>query len=131
MSDADITDLVAANDDMCLVILRGVRVEGLLQTPYDVEISGTVDGEVRAREVIIRAKGTALGLCVARKITVDGTVREGTLIAEHVVLARGSDVEGELHYSRLDIDEGALFEGKTRRHADPMSVAPPIDVDTE
>jgi len=124
MANVNITTMTAAND-VTVQIPVSVRIEGLFDTKMDVDVRGTIDGELRARRVIIHVGATLLGTVVAEKIEVFGKVRDGTLAAKDIRVCAGCDVEGDLYYTNLDIEEGSLFEGKSRRHDDPVALFPP------
>ena len=49
---------------------------------------------------------------------------DGAIIANSIALRDGCEVDADLYYRALELDEGALFEGKSRRHDNPMSLAP-------
>ena len=117
---------MAAANDAPLVIPGRVRIEGLLAVPGDLQMRGVLDGEIRARELTIEPGAIVAGLIVVDRLIVRGRIVDGYVYARQIVLTGGSDVEAELHYAELDIGEGAMFEGKTRRHDAPLDDAPPL-----
>jgi cytoskeletal protein CcmA (bactofilin family) len=44
---------------------------------------------------------------------------QGTIRANNVVFRTGSHVEAEILHRKLTIEQGAYFEGKSRRSEDP------------
>ena len=60
------------------------------------------------------------GDVVAQEVTVRGHVK-GTIRAVRVRLEDGATVEGDIFHRSLSIDEGAMFEGSSRRVENPTN----------
>ena len=56
-------------------------------------------------------------LAVAEEIVIRGHV-SGTVRGKRVMLQASSQVEGDIYHNALSIEQGAMFEGKSRRTAD-------------
>ena len=104
------------------IIGSGLRIvsRGTLQ------IEGEVRGDVYGDEIVIGDEGKVSGLVVASRVNVHGTVM-GTVKAQAVVLHGTSHVEGEIHHAALSLEQGAMFEGRSRRPADPETLVPDLD----
>ena len=63
------------------------------------------------------------GSIAADEVAVHGRV-SGTIMGARVVLHASSEVEGDIHAKSLSVEDGASFEGRSRRVADAASVAP-------
>lgn len=109
-----------------MILGQGLRIisRGSLQ------IDGEVMGDVIGHEVVIGDSAKVTGLVNAEKIVVRGSVA-GTIRGVHVVLSSNSNVEGDIHHQSLTIEQGALFEGKSRRPADVASLRPNLDVEQQ
>jgi cytoskeletal protein CcmA (bactofilin family) len=81
---------------------------GTLSVDGDVHIEGRVEGEVAATgEVNVHSTGTARAKIEARDIIIAGTV-DGSVVAKDLVsIGDSASLTGELHSSRLRVDEGA------------------------
>ena len=92
------------------IIGQGLRIisRGILQ------IDGEIEGDVQATEVIIGEQGRVTGLVAGRQVTVSGKV-SGAICAKTVTLQSTSEVEGDVHHIAFAIEQGALFEGRSRR----------------
>jgi cytoskeletal protein CcmA (bactofilin family) len=55
---------------------------------------------------------------VADEIVVGGIV-QGTIRGNDVTFQGASRIEGDVLHRKLAIEQGAYFEGKSRRHEDP------------
>ena len=115
-----------------LVINRGVTIIGALSLDGPVTIEGTIDGEVRCSNLQITERGEVEGLVVAEKVVVLGEF-SGAIYARELILGAGCNVEGQIYHHKLVLEAGCYFEGQSRRHGDPLKIAPePVEVeDTE
>jgi cytoskeletal protein CcmA (bactofilin family) len=92
------------------------------------QIDGEVMGDVVGQEVVIGDSAKVTGLVNAEKVVVRGMVN-GTIRGLDVMLSSNSNVEGDIHHKSLTIEQGAMFEGKSRRPADVESLRPRLEAD--
>jgi cytoskeletal protein CcmA (bactofilin family) len=92
------------------IIGQGLRIisRGILQ------IDGEIEGDVQAAEVIIGGQGKVTGWVAGHQVTVSGKV-SGAICAQTVNLQSTSEVEGDVHHMVFAIEQGAVFEGRSRR----------------
>lgn len=90
-------------------------------------IDGQIQGDVRGTEVVIGEHGRVDGSVAAETIVVRGTAI-GVVRGAKVTLERGSRVDGDVIHASLSVEQGAVFEGRARRHADPSELVPDLDV---
>src|SRR5262245_4547055 len=102
----------------------GMTVHGNVECNGPAHIFGRVEGELRAPDLVIGEVGQVEGSIVAQDVTVCGSVK-GTIRAVRVKLQGGSMVEGDIFHRSLSIDEGAVFEGSSRRVENPTETALP------
>ena len=108
-----------------LVIGRDVTIVGALTLKDDVVVEGLVDGEVRCTALLIAEHGMVEGLIVAERVVILGEF-SGTIYARELSLRTGCVVEGQIHHNKLVLDQGCFFEGVSRRHAEPLRLAPEL-----
>jgi cytoskeletal protein CcmA (bactofilin family) len=106
-----------------LVINRGVTIIGALSLDGPVLIEGSIDGEVRCSRLQITERGEVEGLIVADSVVVLGEF-SGAIYARELILGAGCNVEGQIYHHKLVLEEGCYFEGQSRRHGDPLKIAP-------
>jgi len=108
LSSAGMTKSVIGKD--LTIIGSGLRIvsQGLLQ------VDGEVQGDVVGLKVVIGPSGKVSGLVNAEEILVQGAVF-GQIRAVEVTLAASSVVEGDLLHQSLALEQGAVFEGRSRR----------------
>lgn len=103
-----------------LTIVGNLESKGLIQ------VEGTVQGDVHARQIIVGPKAKVTGNVVADDVTVGGTV-DGSVRGLTVTLLSGSKVDGEMHHKSLAIEHGAHFIGHSKRPSDVSELAPKLD----
>lgn len=93
-------------------------------------IDGQIQGDVRGTEIVIGAHGRVEGSVAAESITVRGMAL-GVVRGAKVTLERGSRVDGDVIHASLSVEQGAIFEGRARRHANPGELVPDLDVSAD
>ena len=80
-----------------------------------------VEGDVQAAEVIIGEQGKVTGMVAGQQVVVRGKV-SGVVCAKNVALQATSEVRGDIHHMSFAIEQGAMFEGRSRRAADESAL---------
>jgi cytoskeletal protein CcmA (bactofilin family) len=106
-----------------LVISRGVTIVGSVYYDGQIQVEGAIDGEVRCNALQITDRGAVKGLIVAERVDVLGEAN-GSIYANKLVLGAACAVEGEIYHHNLVLEDGCYFEGKSRRHTNPLGLAP-------
>jgi len=81
------------------------------------QVDGEVEGDVQASEVIIGDQGKVTGMVAGQQVVVRGKIF-GVVCAKNVALQASSEVQGDIHHMSFAIEQGARFEGRSRRAAD-------------
>ena len=85
------------------------------------QVDGEVEGDVQAAEVIIGEQGKVTGMVAGQQVVVRGKV-SGVVCAKNVALQATSEVRGDIHHMSFAIEQGAMFEGRSRRAADESAL---------
>jgi cytoskeletal protein CcmA (bactofilin family) len=110
----------ASSADASSVIGTDLTVLGNLQSKGEIQVEGTVQGDIQAGRVIVGQSARITGGIVADDVVVQGTVM-GSIRGNRVTLQSTSKVEGDVFHQSLAIEQGAFFEGKSRRSDDPTA----------
>jgi cytoskeletal protein CcmA (bactofilin family) len=102
------------------VIGPDLIVAGNLVSKGEVQVDGEVQGDIHSSYVVIGEKARITGSVIADEVVVRGQVM-GSIRSKRVILQSTSHVEGDIHHSALAIEQGAFFEGKSRRSDDPTA----------
>jgi cytoskeletal protein CcmA (bactofilin family) len=96
------------------VINADLRVTGDLISESDVQVDGSVNGDIRTRTLTIGQHGEVRGEIIADKIRICGAV-VGQVRARDVSLAETARMIGDILHESLSIEPGAHIEGHCRR----------------
>lgn len=72
---------------------------------------------------MVGEQGNITGTLIAEEIVIGGNV-QGSIRGNSVTFQSASHVEGDVFHRNLAVEQGAYFEGKSRRAEDPMSIPP-------
>ena len=108
------------------VIGVDLTVIGNLQSKGEIQIEGTVQGDLLASRIVVGPNAKITGGLVADDIVVQGTVM-GSIRGNRVTLQANSRVEGDVFHQMLAIEQGAYFEGKSRRSENPKETKAPVN----
>jgi cytoskeletal protein CcmA (bactofilin family) len=110
------------------VIGADLIVTGSLQSNGEVTIEGEVQGDIQCGSLVVGETARVQGNVLAEEVVIHGRV-EGSVRGNRVALQSTSHVEGDVFHRSLAIEQGAYFEGKSRRSDDPIGTAlKPADV---
>lgn len=101
-----------------------LHITGNLKTSGDIQIEGTVDGDIRAHLLTVGEGATVNGECVADDVVVNGRI-VGTVRGLKVRLTSTARVEGDIIHKTIAIESGAHFEGSVQRQDDPLNTGAP------
>ena len=104
---------------MASVLSADLTITGNLKTTGDIQIEGTVDGDIRAHLLTVGESATIKGEIVADDIVVNGRV-VGRVGGLKVRLTSTARVEGDIIHKTIAIESGAHFEGSVQRQEDPI-----------
>jgi len=102
------------------VLSSDLTVTGNLVTSGDIQIEGTVEGDIRAHLLTVGDGATVKGECVADDVVVNGRV-VGCVRGLKVRLTASARVEGDIIHKTIAIESGAHFEGSVKREDDPLA----------
>lgn len=111
------------------ILSSDLTVIGNLKTTGDIQVEGTVEGDIRAHLLTVGESATIRGEIVADDIVVNGRV-VGRVRGLKVRLTSTARVEGDIIHKTIAIESGAHFEGSVQRQDDPLqqgkkAIAPP------
>lgn len=105
------------------VLSSDLVVTGNLKTTGDIQVEGTVEGDVRAHLLTVGEGATVRGEIIADDVVVNGRV-VGRVRGLKVRLTSTARVEGDIIHKTIAIESGAHFEGSVQRQDDPLSSGP-------
>jgi cytoskeletal protein CcmA (bactofilin family) len=97
-----------------------LTITGNLKTTGDIQVEGTVEGDIRAHLLTVGESANIRGEVVADDIVINGRV-QGTVRGLKVRLTSSARVEGDIIHKTIAIESGAQFEGTVQRQDDPLA----------
>lgn len=101
------------------LLSNDLTIKGNVITAGDVQVEGTVEGDVHAHLLTVGEDATIKGEIVADDVVVHGRVI-GRLRGLKVRLTASARVEGDIVHKTIAIESGAHFEGTVQRQEDPI-----------
>ncbi len=95
------------------------RIVGDLTSEGEIDVQGTVEGNIRSRRVKVGEGGQVHGEIVAEAVDIRGLV-EGPVVAAVVSVARTARVIGHITHRELSIEPGAYLEGRRPWRLHPL-----------
>ncbi len=102
------------------VLSSDLHITGNLKTTGDIQVEGTVDGDIRAHLLTIGESATIKGEVVADDVVINGRI-VGRVRGLKVRLTSTARVEGDIIHKTIAIESGAHFEGSVQRQDDPLT----------
>ncbi len=96
------------------IISADLKVIGDLHCAGDIQIEGTVEGDIKSQTVTVGEGALVSGSVYGQTVRVSGNVK-GQIEAQSVTLAKTAQVTGDVIHETLSIEAGAQLEGMCRR----------------
>jgi cytoskeletal protein CcmA (bactofilin family) len=93
------------------IISPDLEIVGNLKCDGEIQIDGTITGDIEAHELIVGEQGKIDGSTVAQSVRIFGTVN-GRVQAKTVRLEKSARVTADIAHETLAIEADAHFEGK-------------------
>lgn len=97
-----------------------IRCKGMLR------VLGDIQADVHSKHLEVGKEANIQGSIAAETVAVFGRV-SGAIQGAHVVLHSSAEVDGDIQSHLLSIEQGAAFDGRSRRVANPADIAPQLE----
>ena len=112
------------------IISINLHIIGNLKTDGEMQVDGSIEGDVTSQSLTVGEKASISGEIVADNIEIHGAV-SGKIRARKIQLAKTAKVVGDIWHEVLSIESGAYIEGQLRRAkkgAEEREIAQPLKV---
>jgi len=92
------------------IVSSSLSVEGKLISDGEIQVDGTVNGDIDCQVLTIGVSGLVVGVVIAEAIRIHGKL-EGKIQAKSVFLASTATVCGDIFHESLAIEPGASIQG--------------------
>ena len=98
-----------------ILLRKNTETKENINHPGKVQVAGRISGEIIAESVLIEKTGTVFGNIAAEDVLCKGVVRGDIRATNKVKISKEAEVTGDIHSPTLNIEKGALFEGRCSR----------------
>ncbi|HKZ96584.1 MAG TPA: polymer-forming cytoskeletal protein [Hyphomicrobiaceae bacterium] len=118
---------VAAGNES--VIGSDLSIEGqsiTIRCKGSLKVLGNIQADLHSKQLEVGREAIISGSIAADMVSVHGRVN-GAILGTNVVLHASAEVDGDIHSHLLTIEQGASFDGRSRRVVDPAEIAPQLE----
>jgi len=101
-----------------------LTITGDVTSKGEIHLDGHVQGDVNCSALVLGENSSVEGNVRADEVVISGRLI-GTVRATRLMLQSTSHVEGDLIHQSLAMEQGAFFEGKSRRSDNPLAASQP------
>jgi len=120
---------MAPNLEGSSVIGSDLSIEGpniTIRCRGSLRINGKIEANLHCMELQVGEQAMIVGSIAANKVAVSGRVN-GAILGDSVILHSTAHVEGDISSRSLSIEQGAIFDGRSRKVTDPADVTPELE----
>jgi len=107
------------------VIGPDFKITGHAISNGEVQVDGEIEGDIECTTLTVGQSAKIVGNVIAENVIIQGKVM-GSIRGSNVTLQASSHIEGDVYHQSLAIEQGAFFEGKSRRSENPVAEAPKL-----
>ncbi len=98
-----------------ILLRKNTETNEKINHPGKVHVAGKFSGEIVAKSVLIEKTATVIANIAAEEVLCKGVVRGDIRATNKVKISKEAEVTGDIHSPNLNIEKGALFEGRCSR----------------
>src|SRR5262249_23425991 len=102
------------------IIGEDLTITGNVTSKGEIQVDGELQGDIRCNSLLLGGKSQVRG-----KVMAERSVGRGRLVGSvkglRITLRARCQVEGDIFHQSLAIEQGAYFEGKSRRSDNPLA----------
>ena len=102
------------------ILGEDLTIKGNVTSKGEIQVDGEIEGDIRCGSLLLGDKSKVTGGVAAEDVVVRGHI-VGSVRGLRITLQAQSHVEGDIFHQSLAIEQGAYFEGKSRRSDDPLA----------
>lgn len=110
------------------IIGADLSITGNVISKGEIQIDGEIQGDIHCTSLIVGEKAIISGGIVSEDVVIRGKVL-GSIRGVRVTLQTTSHVEGDIYHQSLAVEQGAFFEGISRRAEDPIGMVQPPQIE--
>ncbi len=111
------------------IIGNDLSIEGqsiTIRCKGSLRVNGNIQADLHSRNLVVGEEAVINGSIAADQVDVLGRVN-GAIYGAQVTLHSSAQVEGDIHSRSLSIENGASFDGRSRKVANAAEIAPQLE----
>ena len=105
------------------VIGSDVTIKGDVSASVDLHIDGKIEGDIKCASLVQGDGSVIKGAVTADSARMSGKV-VGSITAKELVVLKSAQIEGDVHYDALTIEQGAQVDGRFAPNARAQAAKP-------
>lgn len=93
------------------VIGSDVSIKGDITASADLHVDGAIEGDIKCASLVQGESSLVNGAIIAETARLSGKV-QGSITARELVILKSAQIEGDVHYDALTIEQGAQVDGR-------------------
>ena len=112
------------------VIGSDVSIKGDVSASVDLHVDGKIEGDIKCASLVQGDGSVITGGITADSARMSGKV-VGSITAKELVILKSAQIEGDVHYDALTIEQGAQVDGRFAPNAQRRAAAAPKPADLD
>ncbi len=100
-----------SNNSTFSVIGSDVKITGDIAATADLHVDGKIHGDIQCSSLVQGESSQIMGAITAETARLAGQVN-GSIKARELVILKTAQIEGDVHYDALTIEQGAQVDGR-------------------
>lgn len=105
------------------VIGSDVSIKGDVNASVDLHVDGRIEGDITCASLVQGSGSVITGGITADSARMSGKV-VGSITAKELVILKTAQIEGDVHYDALTIEQGAQVDGRFSPNAQRRAATP-------
>jgi cytoskeletal protein CcmA (bactofilin family) len=102
------------------IIGEDLTIKGNVTSKGEIQVEGEIEGDISCSSLLLGDTSKVTGGVAAEDVVVRGHI-VGSIRGVRITLQAQSQVEGDILHQSLAIEQGACFEGTSRRSENPLA----------
>ncbi|MEM7665419.1 MAG: polymer-forming cytoskeletal protein [Pseudomonadota bacterium] len=99
-----------SNNSTFSVIGSDIKIKGDITASADLHVDGTIEGDIKCTSLVQGEASQVMGGINAETARLSGRVN-GSIHARELVILKTAEIQGDVHYDALTIEQGAQVDG--------------------
>jgi cytoskeletal protein CcmA (bactofilin family) len=107
--------LADSNQSGCLTVGEGVALNGTFVVPDIASVSGSIEGDITARELIVSSTGVIKGKVTADIIDLRGEIHDTLTARKSLFIRSTGKALGSVQYAEIEVEKGGDLQGTPQK----------------